>query len=334
MTRHLALMLSLLLALCVPSAAFGQIPSAPQPQAASISGTVVDPDGAAIPHATVNLQGATADDKFSVTADDSGAFRIAGLKAGESYSVSVTAKGFGTTTVKTETLTPGAESTVAGLILKPAVDETVSAATTKEVAMEEVYQETHQRVLGIIPNYYVVYDRSDEVPLSTGLKYKLAVKSIFDVMTLGGAMFVAGMDQAAHTPAYVEGARGFGQRVGYNYAGAASDVFFGGAVLPSLFHQDPRYYYKGTGTKKSRMMHALASPILCKGDNGKTQFNISSVGGDLVSGAIAQTYTPARDRGFSAVLTSALIVTGGREINSLFQEFVYAKLTTHAKAKH
>jgi len=333
MIKRLLQLSSLCLAIFASSTALSQIPAAPEPQAGSISGYVVDPDGAAIPHATVSLQGKSPDDKITVTADDSGQFRVAGLKAGTSYAVTVTAKGFGVTTVTTDPLTAGADFTVTGLTLKPAADETVAAASEKEIAMQEVYEETHQRVLGIIPNYYVVYDRSDEVPLTVGLKYKLAFKTIFDVMTLGGAMFVAGIDQAAHTPAYVEGTRGFGQRVGYNYAGAASDILIGGAVLPALLHQDPRYYYKGTGTKKSRLLHALASPILCKGDNGKTQFNISSIGGDLASGAIAQTYTPARDRGAEAVLTGALVVTGGREINAMLQEFVFARLIKHGKPK-
>jgi hypothetical protein len=333
MRKQLLQLSSLLVALLVTGTALSQLPAAPQAQPGSVSGTVLDPDGAAIPLATIALKGATPDDVFTTTADDSGAFRVAGLKAGTIYTITATAKGFGTATATTPQLTPGADFAVTSLVLKPSADVTVAAVSEHEVAMQEVYTETHQRVLGIIPNYYVVYDRSDEVPLSAGLKYKLALKTIFDVMTLGGAMFVAGIDQAAHTPAYVEGAKGFGQRVGYNYASAASDVFIGGAVLPAIFHQDPRYYYKGTGTKKSRLLHALASPILCKGDNGHTQFNISSIGGDLASGAIAQTYTPARDRGVSTVLTGALIVTGGREINAMLQEFVFSRLTKRAKPK-
>lgn len=42
----------------------------------------------------------------------------------------------------------------------------------------------------------------------------------------------------------------------------------GGAILPSLLHQDPRYFYQGTGTNESRTLHALSYPFVCKGDNG------------------------------------------------------------------
>ena len=104
---------------------------------------------------------------------------------------------------------------------------------------------------------------------------------------------LAGIDQAADTPNYVQGAKGYGERLGATYTDGFTDILIGGAVLPSLLHQDPRYFYQGTGTKKSRILHALSSPFICKGDNGRWQPNYSSVGGDLASGAISNAYYPA-----------------------------------------
>ena len=51
---------------------------------------------------------------------------------------------------------------------------------------------------------------------------------------------------------------------------------FDGAILPSLLHQDPRYFYKGTGTTKARAAHVLYSLIVAKGDNGRLQPNYST----------------------------------------------------------
>jgi hypothetical protein len=197
--------------------------------------------------------------------------------------------------------------------------------------MEVESEEEHQRVLGVIPNFYMVYSRADEVPLSTGLKYRLAVRAIVDPVTIAGSALLAGVDQAAKTPAYRRGARGFGQRMGANYAGVTSDFLIGSAVLPSLLHQDPRYYYKGGGTTKSRFLHAMSIPVLCKGDNGHTQLNISSIGGDLASGALSELYYPSVNRGAGLLLTSTLSVTAVRFVNSLLQEFVYGSLTTHPR---
>ncbi len=77
----------------------------------------------------------------------------------------------------------------------------------------------------------------------------------------------------------MQGAKGFGQRLGANYANGLTDIMIGGAILPSILHQDPRYFYQGTGTKKSRALHALSTRFICKGDNGLWQPNYSGLGG-------------------------------------------------------
>ena len=329
MKKHILRLLPLLLAVVVPCAAAAQLPAAPEAQPGSVSGLVVDTDDVAIPHATVTVEGPAADGKYTVTADDSGFFRVPGLKAGVSYKVSVTATGFGTTSLADVQLSPGQQLTLSDVKLKPSSDVTVTAETTQQAALEEEKVEEHQRVLGVIPNFYVEYDRQDVVPLPAMLKFKLALKASTDTVSLVAAGFLAGMTQAAKDPSYVEGAKGYGQRIGAAYADGASDILIGGAILPTLLRQDPRYYYQGTGTKKSRFLHAVSSPIICKGDNGHTQFNLSSVGGDLISGALEETYYPPVNRGPGLVFDSALIITGGRVANALLQEFVLSKFTTH-----
>ena len=143
---------------------------------------------------------------------------------------------------------------------------------------------------------------------------------------------LAGINQAADTPNYVQGAKGYGERFGAAYADGFTDIMIGGAVLPSLLHQDPRYFYQGTGTTKSRILHALSTPFICKGDNGRWQPNYSSIGGDLASGAIANLYYPASNRGVRLVFGNALITTGGRMVNGLVQEFLLRKFTHNIKA--
>jgi len=76
----------------------------------------------------------------------------------------------------------------------------------------------------------------------------------------------------------------------------------GGAILPALLHQDPRYFYQGTGSNKSRALHALVAPLVCRGDNGRLQTNYSSVGGDLASAALSNAYYPPSNRGAGLVL--------------------------------
>ena len=116
--------------------------------------------------------------------------------------------------------------------------------------------------------------------MTAKLKFKLALKVAVDPVTILGIGFIAGLDQAGNTPDYQQGAKGYGQRFGAIAADGTTDILFGGAVLPSLLHQDPRYFYQGKGTTRSRFFHAVTYPFVCRGDNGQTQPNYSSLGGD------------------------------------------------------
>ena len=150
-------------------------------------------------------------------------------------------------------------------------------------------------------------------------------------MSVIGAAALAGMNQAGDTPNYRQGAIGYGQRFGAVYADGVTDIMFGGAILPSLLHQDPRYFYQGTGTVKSRMLHAMSAPFICRGDNGKSEPNFSSLGGDLISSALSNTYYPDSNRGANLVFGGFLLNTGERTVSALVQEFVLKRFTPSAK---
>ena len=213
-----------------------------------------------------------------------------------------------------------------------ATSVTVSASN-EQIATEQVELQEKQRVFGIIPNFYVTYD-AHPVPLTTKLKYKLALRADTDPVTFFGIFFMATIYQAGDIPNYGQGWDAYFQRVGAGIADTTTDIFLGGAVFPSLLHQDPRYFYQGTGTKKSRLLHAMSSPYVCKGDNGKTQPNYSSLGGDLASGAISNLYYPQSDRGAGLVFQGFAITTGVRTINAVLQEFVIRKLTPSARKRN
>ncbi len=78
-------------------------------------------------------------------------------------------------------------------------------------------------------------------------------------------------------------------------------------------------------------MHALANPFVCRGDNGKNEINISSMGGDLISASLSNIYYPVSNRGAGFVFTNFAIDTAEREASSLIQEFVIRKLTPSAR---
>jgi hypothetical protein len=214
------------------------------------------------------------------------------------------------------------------------VTTTVNVAYEPElVAIQQVQMEETQRAFGVIPNFYVVYD-PNPAPLTTRLKFHLAMKTSTDIVTIVGVGALAGINQAGDTPNYVQGAKGYGERFGAVAADGFSDIMIGGAILPSLLHQDPRYYYRGTGTNRSRALHALSSPFICKGDNGRLQPNYSSIGGDLGSSALSNLYYPASNRGTSLIFQNFFITTGERMLSSLVQEFVLGRMAPRQHLKN
>ena len=312
----------------------GQQIAAPGLQTGNISGTVIDVNGDLVPGATVVLDGPVLEDHRTILANENGLFEFDGLKPGTPYRVTISAKGFVDWTSPAVILKPDQYLFLTDIKLQVAggVPSVNVASSTEQIAIEQVRIEEQQRVFGFIPNFYVVYD-PNAVPLTVKLKFKLAFRAATDPVTFVAVAFMAGIYQAASTPDYVEGAKGYGQRMGSSYTDGFTDIMFGGAILPSLLHQDPRYFYQGTGTKKSRALHAFLSPFVCKGDNGRLQPNYSSVGGDLISGAISNSFYPSSNRGAGLLFENAAITTASRIIDSLAQEFVLRKFTSKGKNK-
>lgn len=249
------------------------------------------------------------------------------------FTLTFASQGFKTQTITGE-LHPGEALTVPNVVLglKGSVSEVrVSAETQIEIAEQQIHIEEQQRVLGFMPNYYVSYD-PHQVPLTTKQKFKLAWHSNVDPFNwLMNAGF-AGIQQGTNSfKGYGQGMQGYGKRMGANTADGFFSDMIGGAIFPSLFHQDPRYFYKGTGTIKSRIGYALANTVVCKGDNMRWQFDFSGILGGLAAGGISNLYYPDNERS-DAVVTfeGAGIGLAGSAVQNLFQEFLIKKLTPHA----
>ena len=320
-----------------PAAPDVATPAAPDADPGHITGTVLDNYGDVVVGATVVLDDGTVTDQKSVDSDDNGVFQFGGIKPGVTYHVTVHGRGFQDWTSQAIVVKPGEFFTVTGIQLKiSAVADSVTVyANNAQIATEQVQVAYQQKVLGFIPNYWVVYQPPNGqaiVPIPVKLKFQISLKFEINPIAFAGAAFLAAVDQAANSsPNYPQGWKGYAQRFGANYADGFTDILFGGAVLPSVLHQDPRYYYQGTGTKRSRLMHALSFPFICKGDNGNRQPNYSSMGGDLISASLSNLYYPDKDRGVGLVFRNFAVGTGVRSISTVLQEFVLRKLTPSQK---
>jgi hypothetical protein len=300
--------------------------------AASIHGTVTDTNNDAVPNASIVFTGpiiTASTARPAATSDANGFFELNNLIAG-TYYVTITAKGFADWTSAAIVLTPGQNLDLPGISLQLATAMTTVNAisyTQHEMAVQQVKVEETQRVLGFIPNFYVVYTWN-AAPLSPKLKFELAWKTFIDPTTPLAAAFFSGIEQADNAyPGYGQGAQGYGKRFGAAYADNFTNNMFTGAIYPTLLHQDPRYYYKGTGSISSRILYAIATVVICKGDNGRWQPNYSAVLGTFTAGAISNAYYPAAQRGVMLTIDNSLINIASGAVGALVQEFLLKKLT-------
>lgn len=292
----------------------------------SVVGTVLDQTRSVAVGAVVRLT--TADKSFSreVMSGDNGEFSFSNVPPGP-FKVSVNAAGFGDQVFSGE-LASGQTYLVPPIVISIAkvVTDVNVAVDPVEVATEEVKLQEQQRVLGIFPNFYVTY-RPDAAPLTTKLKFQLAWKSSTDPVTILGTAFLAGLEQAGDQYSeFGQGAEGYGKRFGAGYADVLASTFLSGAVFPSLLKQDPRYYYQGTGSTRSRLLHAVENSVTCKGDNGRWQVNYSNIAGVFAGAAISSTFYPTTNRGLFT-LSNGFIRLGESSLAGVVQEFVLRKLT-------
>lgn len=309
------------------------LPEAPRAQPGIIVGTVTDVNNDTLAGATVVLEGPTPKSARTVMSNDNGFFEFDNVEPGITYQVTVRAEGFASWASPALILKPGQYEILQGSKLR--IEEarttiTVSPKSDEEIATEQVKIEEQQRVFGIIPNFYVVYDHN-AAPLTAKLKFQLAAKVLIDPVTILGVAAVSGINQAGDIPNYGQGAQGYAKRFGAAYGTGATDILIGGAVLPSLLHQDPRYFYQGTGTNRSRAWHAISSTFITRGDNGRREPNYSTIGGDFAAAGIANAYYPSSDRGVGRVFQNVLVNSGERALANVVQEFVLRKLTPKAK---
>jgi len=308
--------------------AFSQPATAPQP--GSITGIVVDKDEAVLPEATVTLtEDSVSGTQVTHSASD-GSFAFSDVSPG-TFRLKIAAIGFAEEE-KSGLLQPGQTYEFGSIELKVADSVNIKVTVSQEeVAAEEIHVEEQQRVLGVLPNYYVSYV-PDAAPLTTKQKFSLGWKSTVDPVSFAVSGFLAGVEQADDAfPGYGQGAQGYFKRFGATYADLFSGTFIGSAILPSIFKQDPRYFYQGTGSRKSRFLHAISSAVICKGDNQHWQPNYSSMLGALASGAISNLYYPASSRnGVGLTFGNTLIGIGGTAAGGVVEEFFLRRITPHA----
>jgi hypothetical protein len=166
------------------------------------------------------------------------------------------------------------------------------AATAQEISTSDRDEAPEsKRILWILPNYRTLSSSAGYEPLKAGDKFKLASQDSFDRATAALAGLFAGEAQLTNSNrSFGQGAAGFGRYFGTAYGDLVIGDYMSEAVFPSLLHQDPRYFRRGTGSGLSRLGYAVKQTFWTHRDSGGIQFNYSEILGNSAAVAISNAY--------------------------------------------
>jgi len=216
---------------------------------------------------------------------------------------------------------------------QPAQKDTETKEQREARAQRELEAQEKQRVLGVVPMFNVTSNQ-DSAPLTPKQKFQLFFKSstdwyVFTLTAIDGGLSMAGDEYAS----YGQGVEGFAKYWGAAYADTFDGNFWGNAVLPAWWHEDPRYYRMGHGRFFKRVAYSAATTVWCKRDSGKWGPNYGNVAGNFIAGAISNAYYPASDRGFGLTMGRGASVTYEGIVGAELAEF-WPDIVQHFNRKH
>jgi hypothetical protein len=299
-----------------------------------VSGTIVDSSGAVVAGAVVTLLRNGEAQVSSILSAADGGFTFSNLSPG-SFVITVTASGFQQANSAKFMLAENETYHVPNVVLAVAGASTdVVVHPTEVIAAQQMKAEEKQRLLGIVPDFYVSYIW-DAAPLNAKQKFSMQLRDTIDPTTFIGVSIGAGIQQTRNSfPGFGQGAAGYGKRWGALFANGRTGNFFSRAVFPSMFHQDPRYFYEGSaGSTWSSTKHAVGYAFVARSDNGHVMPNYSLFLGNLCSGALSNLYYPGSSRGAGLIFENAALGFSGRIAQNMAHEFLFKHLTKHVFGK-
>jgi hypothetical protein len=302
----------------------------PADETATIAGRVADGSGSVVLGALVTLGSAASTVKRTTVTDDTGSFHFASVEPGN-YTVTIANEGFSPWTSANVVVRAGGNQPLLSAVLRvaPTSSQVDVGLPPHELAVEQLKTEEKQRLFGVFPHYFVSYE-PNPAPLTAAQKFQLGWKTLVDPVPLLFDAIGAGIQQARNSyHEFGQGMEGYGKRFGAQYLDDVNGVIIGHVLTQVVFRQDPRYFYKGTGSFRKRALYAIATAFVCKGDNGHWQPDYSDVIGGLAAGEISTLYYPASSRTGLRLFHNVLLGFGGRASGNLFEEFLFRWVTTH-----
>ncbi|MGA7409166.1 MAG: hypothetical protein WBW33_01705 [Bryobacteraceae bacterium] len=199
--------------------------------------------------------------------------------------------------------------------------QTTTPASSQQSDPAKPAESTQKRIFWIIPNYRTFPYPTNYTPIPPKEKFKIAADDAFDRGTVVLAAAFAGEGQLTNSNPYLgQGVKGYASYFGTAYADFVIGDFMTEAIYPTLLHQDPRYFRRGTGGGWSRLGYAVGQIFWTHTDSGGTQFNYSEILGNSTAVAISMAYYPD-GRNVSTAVTELGTQIGVDMASNVLKEF-------------
>jgi len=179
-----------------------------------------------------------------------------------------------------------------------------------------------KRILNIIPNFQAVSANTKLPPLSAKSKFILATKDSFDYSAFIFAGILAGGSMMENSyPEFHEGAAAYGRYYWHTFTDQAVGNYFTEAIVPSLTHEDPRFYTLGSGGFFRRAGYAASRLFITRTDSNGRSFNFSEIIGNGAASGVADLYYPSQERTWTKTGQRWVLQIGFDGVFNIFEEF-------------
>lgn len=203
-----------------------------------------------------------------------------------------------------------------------------------------VKEQQPKRILGVMPNYRAVSAGSVPPPPTAKQAFKIATQNTFDYSSfvfVGITSLTAwGIEWPHAKPTHPElgyGASGYARYYWRGFLDKTDGNYLVIFALPTLLHEDERYYAKGEGGFWSRAIYAASRIVITPNYQGRNTINAAEILGRGISQGVSAAYYPSADRTAGALAVKFGWAIGRDALTNVIREF-WPDISRHVLHRH
>ena len=185
-----------------------------------------------------------------------------------------------------------------------------------------------------MPNYRAVSAGAIPPPPTPKEAFKIATENSFDYSAFIFVGITSLMSEASNThPQLGKGIDGYGKYYWRGFLDKTDGNYLVIFALPTVFHQDERYYAMGKGGAWKRAIYAASRILITPDYHGHNTFNASEVFGRAMAQGISAAYYPSQSRTAGALAVKYGWAMGRDALTNVFREF-WPDISSHVLHRH